>query len=256
MGLKICSIGSGSQGNCTFISSGKTKILVDAGIKYERIGKSLKVLGEDTDNLNVLITHTHTDHIGGLYQLTSKTHTKVYAHASHGDLSKKGKVKINQFSFQFTVGDILVTPFLVPHDSPCYGFTLQSGHSVISILTDLGEITSKIINHIKYSDIVFIESNHCENLLKNGSYPPHLKQRILSSQGHLSNTACAEACVELALGKAKQIILGHLSQENNYPELAFNTVKSYLADEGIIEGKDVKIEVASQDKMSGLYEIL
>ena len=258
MSLKICSLSSGSAGNCVYVASDTTRILIDAGAPLDRVEKSLRVLGAgNTGGLSVLITHTHADHISQLAPLVKKTGAKVYAHhLSVPALPKRIGANCAEFDLaEFTIGDISVTPFQVPHDVPCQGFTLRRRNRAISILTDFGEADESLINQISDSDILFIEANHDEGLVQKGAYPCHLKRRILSKNGHLSNADCAKVCTRLLNHRARQIILGHLSRENNYPELAFNTVAGALREAGAVEGKDVSLEVAPAASMSGLYEV-
>ncbi|MCL2797123.1 MAG: MBL fold metallo-hydrolase [Firmicutes bacterium] len=256
MSLRICSLSSGSSGNCTFVATEKTCILIDAGIPSDRIKRSLRVLKADKAELSVLVTHAHTDHISNL-AFAGERGARVYAHfLSAPSVVKRGKFAFTEFGdAEFSIGDISVTPFFVPHDIPCVGFTLRNQDRAVSILTDLGEADANTVREISNSDVVFIESNHDEALLQRGPYPWPLKKRILSRQGHLSNAACAETCAKLVAGRARQIILAHLSRENNYPELAFNTVAARLSAMGCVEGKDFSLEVAPAYRMSGLYEI-
>lgn len=260
MALKICSLSSSSDGNCIFVASEKTKILIDSGIPLSRVGKSLRVLSQSCDDLSVLITHTHSDHISGIPQLCSNYGAKVYAHNLNSETNYSEQFnKFNIFEFsdsEFSIGDISVSPFKVSHDVPTVGFCLRHQNKKISVLTDLGKIDLPLISSLKGSDLVFIESNHDEELLKNNyKYPVYLKRRIFSDKGHLSNSASAQAISILAQSGVKQFILGHLSKENNYPELAFKTVCNALNAAGIEEGGDINIEVAPFDKMSGLYVI-
>ncbi|MCL2861704.1 MAG: MBL fold metallo-hydrolase [Firmicutes bacterium] len=237
--LQLCTLSSSSKGNSIFIGSQKTSLLIDCGIPLGRLEKSLKVLGKRADNLNLTITHDHTDHTSGV-----------------GRLIEKYKAILKRDTQDFTVGDLLVSPFKVPHDIECYGFSVHHKNSKISVLTDLGEIENEALKRISDSDIVVIEANHDERLVQeNRCYPYHLKKRILSSYGHLSNRDCAKACLYLVQSGVKQIILAHLSESNNYPELAFRTVVDYLYQHGVAEGEDVKIEVAGANRMSGLYEV-
>ena len=256
MSLRICSLASGSSGNCVYVATQNTGILIDAGISSEQIRRSLCVLGADLSNLSVLVTHTHSDHVSNL-AFAAQTGARVYAHEdSAAEVVKRGKFSFTEFGAgEFTIGDISVTPFKVPHDVPCVGYTLRAGSRAVSILTDLGEAAEDVVCGVSDSDVVLIESNHDEGMVQKGPYPWQLKRRILSRQGHLSNAACADVCAKLIEGRTRQIILGHLSRENNYPELAFNTVWTRLAGLGCVEGRDVSLEVAPAARMSGLYEI-
>jgi len=239
MSLSITTLSSSSKGNSIFIGSQTTSLLIDCGIPLSRVEKSLKVLGRSTDNLNLTITHDHSDHISGVRQLIEKC-----------------KATLTRDTQDFTVGDLLISPFKVPHDIECYGYSVHNKKAKISVLTDLGEVSVETLKRISDSDIVVIEANHDERMLQNNPfYPTFLKKRILSPFGHLSNRDCAKACLTLAQSGVKQIILAHLSESNNHPELAYQTVVDYLYSHGIVEGEDVKIEVAGANKMSGLFQV-
>jgi len=256
MPLKICSIASGSSGNCVYVASGSTALLIDAGAPVDRVIRALKVLGASGASLNVLVTHTHSDHIGHLDKIYKELGAKVFMHGLADKLKTK-KVLVNDFdNREFCIGDISVSPFLVPHDVPCVGFTLRSGSGAISYMTDCGAFEDKNLNQILDSDILFIESNYDESLLRQCSYPQFLKRRIMSNAGHLSNTATAKVCKRALLeGKARQIILGHLSKESNTQELAYNTTADFLASFGALDGKDYSLEVAPRGGLSSLFEV-
>ena len=156
----------------------------------------------------------------------------------------------------FFVGEFTVTPFRASHDVPCVGYTLSAGGKSVSVVTDIGKVTPAVMKAITGSDLVVLESNHDAEMLKrNGKYSEFLKKRILSDKGHLSNDDCAETACLLAASGTKQIILAHLSEENNCPELAFETVCKKLESRGYEEGRDVKIDVAEQNALSALYDI-
>jgi phosphoribosyl 1,2-cyclic phosphodiesterase len=255
MGLKICSLSSGSSGNCVFVASDSTRIIVDAGIPAGRIGRALGALplcGE----LSVLVTHSHYDHISGLSAFTKTSGARVYTHGLSSGAVRHGDFNNSEFNFSpFMIGDIEVEPFAVPHDVPCVGFILKNGSKSVGIATDLGEADGSVINRLSFCDMVLIESNYDENMLRGGPYPQYLKKRVLSREGHLSNDACAGVCAEIVSGRVKQIMLAHLSRQNNSPAIAFNTVADKLLSFGIVEGRDVNIEVAPAFSASGLYEI-
>lgn len=154
------------------------------------------------------------------------------------------------------MGDITVTPFKVSHDVPCVGYSFLSGGSRITLATDTGKLSNRAMETLCDSDLVVIESNHDESLVRqNPNYSEFLKARILSECGHLSNNACAECVAQLADSGVKQVVLAHLSRENNYPELAFETCKNRLLRDNIVEGRDLMLEVALHDRMSSLFEI-
>lgn len=256
MGLKICSLGSGSSGNAIYIADPTSAILVDEGIPVKRVEACLKVLGAPRIPA-LVITHAHSDHIGQVPAFVRKYGSQVYCSEScYRELLRKGvpSVHLIRFDGDFFIGNILVSPFPISHDVPCLGYSFTSGGSKISVATDIGVIPDKVIERMADSDVVMLECNHDESLVHaNPKYTAALKRRILSAKGHLSNAACAEAAVKLADRGVKQIILAHLSKENNYPELAYSTVSDRLHAAGF---DGVKVEVATQDRMSGLYEVV
>ena len=261
MGLKICVLGSGSKGNCTCIWSNKTALLIDVGLSLGRIEKCLSIFGIQPSSVSILLTHTHSDHISGLEKFVKKYGNEVYvSSASYDTLIEKCNIptsKICRFTgSEFFIDNITVVPETLSHDVPCVGFSIVSEGRKISFATDTGKLSDRIVTRFSDADLVVIESNHDEDMLRNSTvYSAFLKQRILSDKGHLSNETASECAVKLALSGVKQFILAHLSQETNIPELAFATTRNKLMQHGYIEGKDVSIEVALQDRMSGLFEI-
>jgi phosphoribosyl 1,2-cyclic phosphodiesterase len=260
--MKVCVLGSGSSGNCIFISGRKTKILVDLGLSPLRVEKSLRALGETTEGISVIVTHAHSDHVSGIEKFCQKhAGVKVYCHADcyEGVSCKIGsaKDKLCAVSGDFFVEEVTVTPIRVSHDVPCVGYSFLCEGKKITVATDIGKMSSEMFESMSDSDLVVIESNHDETLLLNNdaySYP--LKRRILSDKGHLSNASCAECVAKLARLGVKQFVLAHLSRENNYPELAFETTKEKLLCCGLCEGEHFTLEIAEQDRMSSLFEIL
>ena len=208
-----------------------------------------------------MITHEHSDHIKSLDKLVSKYNLTVYASVKSYagisaccDLSKGNYVWFE--AGDFFVGDVSVTAFEVSHDVACVGYRMSHFGKHLAIVTDVGRVTSSVLKGLCGCDLVVLESNHdCEMLNGNKKYPPYLKKRILSSKGHLSNVDCAECICTLVPQGTKQVVLAHLSEENNCPELAFETIKDKLTSNGYEEGKDVRIEVAYQDRISALFEI-
>ncbi len=255
MGLKICSFASGSSGNCIYVASDTTTLLIDAGISCKRIKDGLNALNARTDNINLLITHSHVDHIGHIKTVCKAFSPIVYTHyLTYSAVSEKipGYLKFKEFDGDFYIGDITVSPFRVSHDVPCVGFCLLEAGKKISVVTDVGKLTTDNMRHIEGSDVVFIESNHDVNMLcNNPRYTMSLKRRILSDRGHLSNNSCAEAAVEFVRSGAKQIILGHLSKENNTPKLAYETTKECLESAGL----SAALNIAWADRLSDLIEI-
>ncbi len=252
--MRVVNLSSGSDGNLTYVETNNCKILVDAGLSCKDIELRLSLLnvnGKDIDA--ILVTHEHIDHIKGINVFASKFNTKIYCHVDELNiLSKKlNKIILTQFhtftASPFNIKDITINAFKIPHDSVCcVGFKIVSDSKIVSFCTDLGFISDNILQNIYGSQLVYLESNHDIKMLNNNlHYPASLKQRILSSKGHLSNFASADAILKLTKFGTKQIVLSHLSKENNSPSLAFDTVVSILNKNGIIEGKDIKIDIAS-----------
>lgn len=260
MSIKICSLGSGSKGNCTLISSGNCKILVDAGIAFSNIKRLLSEIGEDVKDINaVVVTHEHSDHILSLDKLHGEG-IPVYAHvrAQQAILKKTGPIDFVKEDFYdggFMVEDILVRPFRLPHDA-CYplGYSFECGGDKVSVATDIGHVTDGVIDNLAGSRIVLLEANHDrELLLHNPKYPAILKKRIDGMRGHLSNDDAAAIARKILSGKLERLILAHLSEKNNSPELAFSAVVEGLTKEGVREGRDLTVEVALQHCRTAIF---
>ncbi len=252
--MRAVNLSSGSDGNLTYIESDNAKILVDIGLSCKEVEKRLSLLnltGKDIDA--IFITHEHNDHIKGLDVFASKFGTKIFAHidgwpAIDAKLTRVSKEQKWSFTSRpFTFKDLKITSFKLPHDSACcIGYAFESENKKISILTDCGKLDNQILEIISASQLAYLESNHNIKMLKeNPNYSPLLKRRILSNFGHLSNDACAAAIKYLVKTGVKQIVLSHLSRENNSPEVAYCDVTNYLKDFGIIEGVNIKIDVAT-----------
>ena len=234
--MKLSVYASGSSGNCLLLSSGSTHILIDAGISKRRIEGSLAQSGLSMREIcGVLITHEHSDHISGLKMLLKYYALPVYAPRTvanrlRGCLPEaEPYLRVIPVNESFDIGDLTVTAFHTPHDTDeSVGYRVQSG-GVFALATDMGHVTEEVLNALSGADAVLIESNHDEEMLRYGPYPVYLKRRILSDSGHLSNACCAELARALALGGTKQIILGHLSRENNTPALAMQAARESTA---------------------------
>lgn len=259
----FCSLYSGSSGNSIFVSSGKTKVLIDAGLSGIKITNALKEIGEDIKELDaIFVTHEHSDHIKGIGILSRKYNIPIYANSltwqamanSIGSVKEQNVKVVN--SNCVTINDLDIINYKTPHDavSAC-GYTICSGNKKASIATDLGYFADEVRNAISDSDIVLLESNHDIEMLKFGPYPYELKRRILSKTGHLSNDDCGRAIIDIMNEKKKHIVLGHLSKINNYPDLAYQTVINILKEETIIPDKDIVVSLAKRDNPSCYIEI-
>lgn len=260
---KICSLFSGSTGNSTYIGTKNGGILVDAGASFKGITEGLKIAdGQIEEILAVAVTHEHIDHIKGLKTLLNKTNAVLMA-SSKTLTQLEALDKIPSKTKVLAIGEgpceiagIQVKRFATSHDcegSSGYTFVLPDNKK-IAICTDLGVVTDEVRTAILGSDLVLLESNHDIEMLKKGPYPPHLKVRILSQQGHISNNACASELAPLLKSGTKRFILGHLSLQNNTPMYAKSCAESALMDLGAQNGKDYILSVA-KPKNNGVMVI-
>jgi len=263
MAVQFCSLASGSSGNCHFLTDEESYILVDAGLSGKQIQGKLNEIGMDPNKLSaILISHEHIDHIQGAGILSRRFNIPIYANEGtwQGMELKLGKVateniKVFKTAKSFNVGDIQIKPYSISHDAnEPVGFCLESQGIKISIATDLGHMTEDITTEIKDSHLVVLESNHDVEMLKAGGYPYYLKRRILSNEGHLSNDAAGYAIVDLVKNNVKNILLAHLSKENNFPELAMATVRNILESNQINIGRDLVLDLAHRDRVSSMYQ--
>ena len=233
--IKFCNLFSGSSGNSTYVASENTKLLIDAGVSCSRILKALQELDTNFDEIDaILVTHEHSDHTKGLATIAKKYHVPIYT--SPKTWKAMESLKINetcQLCFtpneEFEIGDFKIFPFSIPHDAidPC-GFSITNDDKKITIATDIGHLTKDILSCMECSDILLLESNYDTETLKCSSYPYYLKERILGNNGHLSNETASKAIPYLCKTGVNNIILGHLSKENNFPELAYQTALNEL----------------------------
>ena len=237
--MQISVFASGSSGNCLMVSGGDTHLLIDAGISMRRTQDALAASGHSLDEIiGVLITHEHSDHVSGLRMLLKYHRLPVYAPRTVAsrlcgmipELSQT--LHVIPVGEDFAVGGFVVRAFHTPHDTDeSVGYRVR-GEGEFALATDMGCVTEEIVQGLLGADTVLIESNHDEQMLRYGSYPVYLKRRILSERGHLSNANCALLARRLAEGGTSRIILGHLSRENNRPELALAASRAALEGTG------------------------
>jgi phosphoribosyl 1,2-cyclic phosphodiesterase len=242
MGVSVSVLASGSRGNTAIVESSGARILVDAGISCRETFKRMKSLGRDPHSISaVLITHEHSDHVYGLATLAKKLNVPVFmTGATHqawarslrndsGQMPEIAKLEIFCAGRSFQIADITVTPFTIPHDAADpVGFTFRVEGSKIAIATDLGYIPASVRDHLLGCDVLVMESNHDLEMLRAGSYPWSVKQRVMSRVGHLSNESLAEFFAQDYDGSASYILLAHLSEQNNHPEIARQAAEKAL----------------------------
>lgn len=260
--MKIINLASGSRGNCTYICSNNTHVLVDVGVSFAYLASNLDLFGFSACELDaILITHEHSDHINGLSALIKKCPAiKIFAHPKTMiKLCEKINIPLaNQHMItqpEFFVKDLLISAFSVIHDSAhCLGFSFFENGKKFSIATDIGEITPSLVDNLKDSELIFIESNFDPDLLFYCErYPESLKSRIFSNKGHLSNIDCSKLMAKLIGFGTKRFALAHISQNSNSADIAFKTAVEYLTFNGLFDNVD--IEVLLQNKPSKIFEI-
>ncbi len=244
--MRFSSLGSGSRGNSTLVESGATCVMVDCGFSALEAGKRLARLNKSPADITaILVTHEHTDHIGGVARFSNKHDIPVWATA--GTLSTKQGASINNAQCinshqSFVVGDLEVQPFPVPHDArePCQ-FVFSDASARLGILTDLGSITGHVVETLNGVDAMLLECNHDTAMLADGPYPMHLKERVGGEYGHLSNHQAADLLARLDTSRLRLLVAAHLSDKNNRPQLARQAVSS------VLDGGVTEIRIACQD---------
>lgn len=261
--LKFCPLYSGSSGNCSVISAGRTNVLIDAGMTGKAILDGLSAVGVDPSSLSaIVVTHEHSDHIKGIGVMSRKYDIPVYANEATwkamspfiGDVAMKN-IRAFVTGQNFYLGELDVTPFPTSHDAAePVGYSFFSKGKRVVYMTDTGCVPERLREIAEGADILFLEANHDIDMLKNGPYPYPLKKRILSDKGHLSNGTAGELLKRLYPTGVRRAILAHLSRENNTERIAYNTVRGLLTDEGIAE-KDFFLTVAHRDRPAGIFEL-
>lgn len=261
--FNFCSLYSGSSGNCLFVETDNTKLLIDAGVSLKKIEEGLNNMNIDPSSLNaILVTHEHSDHIKSLGSLSKKFDLPVFANQKTFDAMSKQVEKISDKNIKkfnvnekFCVNDLEINPFSIHHDAadPC-GFNFINNDKKISIATDIGHMDNEILKKLEGSSFILLESNYDPEVLKYTKYPFLLKQRIAGPNGHLSNNMAGKVINYLINNGLNTAMLGHLSKESNFPALAYQTV----ADEIISSGTDISkinLSVASRDTVGDIVHI-
>lgn len=265
--LNFCSIASGSSGNCSYIGTENTHILMDAGISGKKVESGLHSLGIKCSDLSgIFITHEHSDHIKGLGVLARRYGIPVYTTkgtreaiegiSQVGEMNKELFFEIRQ-DRPVQVGDLEILPFAISHDAAePVAYRVTGDGKNLALATDLGVYDSYIVDHLQKLDMVLLEANHDVRMLQAGTYPYHLKRRILGAKGHLANETAGRLLNEILHEGLQKVLLGHLSRENNFPQLAYETVRSeiVMGDTGF-NAEQFHIEVAKREEVSPLISL-
>ena len=265
--MRLCSIASGSSGNCIYVGSDTTHLLVDAGISGKKIEEGLRSLELSLRDIDgILVTHEHADHINGLGVLVRKQEIPIYgtkgtlqrikATKSLGELPEDifREIKAEE---SFIIKDVHVSPMEISHDaSEPVAYRFRYDKRNIGIITDLGVYNDYTVACLKEMDALFLEANHDVRMLETGPYPYYLKQRILGNRGHLSNEMSGRLLARLLENGEKKVMLGHLSKENNMPELAYETVRVEITmSENDLKGRDIPLSVAKRSEVSEIISV-
>jgi phosphoribosyl 1,2-cyclic phosphodiesterase len=258
MPLRTCILGSGSSGNCTFVGSATTGILIDAGLSAREVERRLEHIDvAPSAILGICVSHEHQDHTTGIRVLHQRHGIPVFANAGAIEaLQRDEKMqgiawKMFMTGQSFAIGDLVIEPFSVPHDAyDPVGFTVSNGEARIGIVTDMGVPTSLIRERLRSCQAVVVEANHDEQLLRDAERPWHLKQRISGRQGHLSNQGAAKMLADIAGPNLSQVFLAHLSKDCNRQDLAYKTTSDTLIASGYAH---VKVSLTFQDRVSEVW---
>lgn len=265
--LKFISFGSGSSGNCYYLYTETEGLIIDIGVGIRMLKKHFREYGLSLSSIHyVLITHDHADHIKSVGSISHDYNLPIYATKNVHDgidrnycVARKLPADMKRYIVPgepLQLGDFRITPFSVPHDaSENVGYQIETAGVTLCIITDAGSVSAEMKSYISRADYLIIEANHDIEMLQQGPYPQHLKVRIQSATGHLSNNDCGIAIAENMKEGLKHVWLCHLSEENNHPELARKTVESVLRSYGIIVGKDVCLDVLKRTTPSDIYEL-
>lgn len=265
--MRMCSIASGSSGNCIYVGSDNSHLLIDTGISKKRIEEGLNKLEIKGDELDgILITHEHSDHIKGLGVFSRKYEIPIYATpgtiAGIKESSSLGKMPEGllhpiKADHPFQLGELDVHPFAISHDAnEPSGYRINSGEKAVAVATDLGIYDDYTVNHLKDLNAVVLEANHDIHMLEVGPYPYPLKRRVMGDKGHLSNELSGKLLCDILHDDLQYVVLGHLSKENNYEELAYETVKLEISiGDNPYKGEDIPMMVAKRDQVSDIITL-
>ncbi len=262
---KFCTLFSGSSGNAVYLGTDRGSVLIDCGMSGKQVLEAMQANGLKPEEVQaILITHEHSDHVKGAGILSRRLHVPIYAtegtwqgmEAAVGEIPSHHRVVITAGE-SFFLNDLEIMPFSIPHDAnDPTGYRLYTPQASVAVATDLGYFADSVRDAVTGAEVVLLESNHDPEMLKqNAFYPAHLKRRILGKKGHLSNESGAAAAVALANTGTRHLLLGHLSSENNTPDLAYQTTLRALENAGADIGRDVTLNVAGRYRTSCMYTI-
>ena len=264
--MNLCSIASGSSGNCIYTGTDKAGILIDAGISAKRIEQGLASIDRNIKEIKgIFVSHEHSDHIKGLGVLARKHHIPIYGtkgtleavkNTSSLGVIDEDLYRVIQAEEDVIIDDLVIKPFRISHDAAePVAYRMECGTKSAAVATDLGFYNQTVVDKLQKLDVLLLESNHDIHMLQVGSYPYQLKRRILGDRGHLSNESAGKLLCHLLHDDLKAVFLGHLSKENNYDELAFETVKLEIAlGSDKYKPEDFLIEVAKRESVSRMIE--
>jgi phosphoribosyl 1,2-cyclic phosphodiesterase len=256
--VKLSLLASGSKGNAVYLESGETRLLIDAGLSAIEIIRRLDIIGVDPSTLNaILISHDHTDHTRGAGTLARKLKLPLLASGPTRQAATAVVKKCDSVEFEsgssFAYRDLLIDPFPITHDAvDPVGFIIESREGRIGFATDLGIVTRLVTDKLKNCRMLVIEANHDEEMLMNGPYPWHLKQRIKSRHGHISNTESMQLLEDILHDRLEGGFLAHLSETNNDPQLPQAAAKNLLAGQNIC---NPALQIGNQYRASELLQI-
>jgi len=259
MGLDITILGSGSSGNATLVSDGETNVLVDVGLSGRETVRRLRECGMEPDRIAaIVISHEHGDHCRGLVPFVKSLEVPVFitsdALAASGISLEARRVERIQAGVPFDINGILFTPFDIPHDAADpIALTIERRGVKAGIVVDLGYISNLVVERLRGCDCIVLESNHDLQMLRVGPYPWALKQRVMSRRGHLSNETVARYLANEFDGRARHVVLAHLSQKNNLPELALESARRALEERAMLLCNQTRLEMAGPDAVSRTY---
>lgn len=266
MEFYLCPIASGSSGNCTYLHADEQRLLIDVGVSGKRVTEGLTEINIDPTTLKgILITHEHSDHIKGVGIISRKYNLPIYATKLTWERMESaqmlGKVKehnqrIISKDEPIYFGELMVTPYSIYHDSvDPVGYVFEYMGKKMVLATDMGKVDRKIVERFYNADGILLEFNHDVNMVEVGSYPFPLKQRILGDYGHLNNELAARVLAHIYHPNLKWAILGHLSNENNLPDLAYLSAKNALIEKQIEIGKDLQVTVANRYSLTPIHRV-